>query len=313
MQTPADLIVILGTGGTIAGTAKTASDGVGYTAAQLRVEDLLAAVPALQGRRLEAHQVAQLDSKDMDFATWQHLAREVDTQLSRPEVKGVVVTHGTDTVEETAYFLQRVLAPKKPVVLTAAMRPATALQADGPQNLLDAVAVASDVYASGVLFAFAGAIHSAEQLRKVHSYRIDAFESAEGARLGVVEEGGVRWHLRTALPRQPVGLARLDRAAAQWPRVQIVMNHAGADGGIVRALQAHGVDGIVVAGTGNGTLSTALDAALREAQAQGVQVLRSTRCDAGPVMELPGLLPSAGALSPVKARIELILALLADV
>ncbi|MBW8848465.1 MAG: asparaginase [Burkholderiales bacterium] len=311
MQTPADLIVILGTGGTIAGTAKTASDGVGYTAAQLRVEDLLAAVPALQGRRLEAHQIAQLDSKDMDFTTWQRLAQQVDAQLSRPEVKGVVVTHGTDTVEETAYFLQRVLAPNKPVVMTAAMRPATALQADGPQNLLDAVVVASDVYASGVLFAFAGAIHSAEQLRKVHSYRIDAFDSAEGARLGVIEEGRVRWHLRTALPLAPLGLARVDRPAAQWPRVQILMNHVGADGAIVRALIAEGVDGLVVAGTGNGTLSASLDAALREAQAQGVRVLRSTRCDAGPVMELPGLLPSAGSLSPVKARIELILALLA--
>jgi L-asparaginase len=311
LQTPADLIVILGTGGTIAGTAKTASDGVGYTAAQLRVEDLLAAVPALQGRRLEAHQIAQLDSKDMDFTTWQRLAQQVDAQLSRPEVKGVVVTHGTDTVEETAYFLQRVLAPNKPVVMTAAMRPATALQADGPQNLLDAVVVASDVYASGVLFAFAGAIHSAEQLRKVHSYRIDAFDSAEGARLGVIEEGRVRWHLRTALPLAPLGLARVDRPAAQWPRVQILMNHVGADGAIVRALIAEGVDGLVVAGTGNGTLSASLDAALREAQAQGVRVLRSTRCDAGPVMELPGLLPSAGSLSPVKARIELILALLA--
>ena len=310
MQTPAELIVILGTGGTMAGTAASADDGVGYTAAQLGIQDLLAAVPALARRPLEAHQVAQIDSKDMDFATWQGLARQVHEQLSRPEVKGVVITHGTDTVEETAYFLQRVLAPQKPVVLTAAMRPATALQADGPQNLLDAVAVASDVYASGVLFAFAGVIHSAEQVRKVHSYRIDAFESAEGARLGVVEEGRVRWHLRTALPLAPVGLGRLDKPASQWPRVQIVMNHVGADGAAVRALLAHGVDGIVVAGTGNGTLSAPLDAALRDAQAQGVRVLRSSRCDAGPVMDLPGLLPSAGALSPVKARIELILALL---
>ena len=303
--------MILGTGGTIAGQAAQASDNVGYTAAQLSVAQLLEAVPALVTRNIEAHQVAQLDSKDMDFATWQTLARAVDAQLQRPEVAGVVITHGTDTLEETAYFLQRVLAPTKPVVLTAAMRPATALMADGPQNLLDAVSVAFDRYASGVLLSFAGSIHSAEQVRKVHSYRVDAFASAEGARLGVVEEGAVRWLLRSALPLEALGLDRIARAADAWPRVQIVMNHVGADGSIVRALLAQGVDGIVVAGTGNGTLSNALEAALREAQGQGVRVLRSTRCDAGPVMDMADALPTAGTLSPVKARVELLLDLLA--
>jgi len=311
LQTAADLIVILGTGGTIAGTAKTASDGVGYTAAQLRVEDLLAAVPALAGRRLEAHQVAQLDSKDMDFAIWQRLAAAVQEQLARPEVGGVVITHGTDTLEETAYFLHRVLAPAKPVVLTAAMRPATALAPDGPQNLFDAVQVAAAVGAAGVVVSFAGRVHDATQVRKTHSYRVDAFESVDGGLVARVEEGVVRqvgrWPMGDAL-----GLARIARTAAEWPRVDVVMNHAGSDGRIVRALLAQGVDGLIAAGTGNGTLSNALDAALREAQAAGVKVWRSTRCDAGPVMALPGLLPSAGALSPVKARVELILALLAN-
>ena len=309
MQTPADLIVILGTGGTIAGTAASSSDGVGYTAAQLRVEDLLAAVPALAGRRLEAQQVAQLDSKDMDFATWQRLATDVQAQLARPEVAGVVITHGTDTLEETAYFLQRVLAPTKPVVLTAAMRPATALAPDGPQNLFDAVQVAAAPGAAGVVLAFAGRVHAAAQVRKVHSYRVDAFESVDGALVARVEEGAVR-----VLGRWPqgeaLGLARIARAAEAWPRVEVVMNHAGADGTVVRALQAAGVQGLIAAGTGNGTLSAALEAALREAEAAGVAVWRSTRCDAGPVMDLPGLLPSAGALSPVKARVEMILTLL---
>jgi L-asparaginase len=311
LQTSEPLIVILGTGGTIAGTAKTASDGVGYTAAQLRVEDLLAAVPALGARRLEARQVAQLDSKDMDFVTWQRLADEVQQQLERPDVAGVVITHGTDTLEETAYFLHRVLAPAKPVVLTAAMRPATALAPDGPQNLFDAVQVAAEPGARGVVVAFAGRVHDAVQVRKTHSYRVDAFESVDGALVARVEEGVVRllgvWPAGVAL-----GLPRIARAAERWPRVEIVMNHAGADGAVVRSLCAAGVDGLVAAGTGNGTLSRGLDAALREAEAAGVRVVRSTRCDAGPVMELPGLLPSAGALSPVKARIELILALLAE-
>ncbi|KQV87587.1 MULTISPECIES: asparaginase [unclassified Roseateles] len=311
MQTFDRLIVILGTGGTIAGTAKTASDGVGYTAAQLSVEDLLAAVPALSGQKLEAQQVAQLDSKDMDFATWQRLAVAVQQHLDRPEVAGIVITHGTDTLEETAYFLQRVLAPVKPVVLTAAMRPATALAPDGPQNLFDAVQVAATSDAAGVVVAFAGRVHDATQVRKTHSYRVDAFESVDGALVARVEEGVVR-----QLGRWPVGdglgLARIARPAARWPRVEIVMNHAGADGVVVRALCAAGIDGLVAAGTGNGTLSTTLAAALHEARAGGVKVWRSTRCDAGPVMDLPGLLPSAGALSPVKARIELILSLLGD-
>lgn len=311
MQTSDRLIVILGTGGTIAGTAKTASDGVGYAAAQLRVEDLLAVVPALSGRKLEAHQVAQLDSKDMDFATWQKLAAAVRQQLERPEVAGIVITHGTDTLEETAYFLHRVLAPAKPVVLTAAMRPATALAPDGPQNLFDAVQVAAEPGARGVVVAFAGRVHDAVQVRKTHSYRVDAFESVDGALVARVEEGAVRlvgcWPLGEAL-----GLARVAKVAEHWPRVEIVLNHTGADGGVVRALCATGIDGLVAAGTGNGTLSCGLDAALRQAEAGGVRVVRSTRCDAGPVMDLPGLLPSAGALSPVKARIELILDLLAD-
>ncbi|MBV8036183.1 asparaginase [Roseateles sp.] len=310
MQIPADLIVILGTGGTIAGTAQTASDGVGYTAAQLSVADLLAAVPALAGRPLEAQQVAQLDSKDMDFVTWQRLATAVQAQLARAEVGGVVITHGTDTLEETAYFLQRVLAPAKPVVLTAAMRPATALAPDGPQNLFDAVQVAAAPGAAGVLVALAGRVHDAVQVRKTHSYRVDAFESVDGALVARVEEGVVRlvgrWPQGEAL-----GLARISRPAERWPRVEIVMNHAGASGAVVQALRARGVEGLIAAGTGNGTLSAALEAALSEAQAGGVKVWRSTRCDAGPVMDLPGLLPSAGALSPVKARIEMILALLA--
>ncbi len=310
MQNKGELIVILGTGGTIAGTAADPGDNVGYKAAQLSVEQLIASLPGLAGRRLEAEQVAQIDSKDMDFATWQKLAERLAQHLARPEVGGIVITHGTDTLEETAYFLQRLLNPVKPVVITAAMRPATSLQADGPQNLLDAVAVAAQAQVAGVVVAFAGAIHSAEQVRKVHSYRLDAFASAEGSRLGVVEEGVVRWLAKRPSAPAALGLARITRPAVQWPRVQIVMNHVGADGAVVEALLARGVDGLVVAGTGNGSLSSPLEAALRIALEQGVAVLRSTRCDAGPVSAAVDALPSAGLLSPVKARIEMLLSLL---
>ena len=306
----ASKVVILGTGGTIAGTAASATDGVGYTAARLGVAQLVAAVPALAGVDVECEQVAQLDSKDMDFSTWQRLARRGAHHLARAEVAGVVVTHGTDTLEETAYFLHRVLAPAKPLVLTAAMRPATSLQADGPQNLLDAVTLARDAKAQGVLVAIAGRVWAGAEVRKVHTYRLDAFDAGDAGPLAAIEEGVLRWR-RTAPRDAALGLAPVERDAAQWPRVEIVLNHAGADGRLVEALTTQGVAGIVVAGTGNGSLSAALEAALRRAQQAGVQVLRASRCAAGPVIggDDAGL-PGAGTLSAVQARVELLLRLL---
>ena len=146
------------------------------------------AVPA--GVVLESEQVAQLDSKDMDFATWRALAGRVARHLARPEVAAIVVTHGTDTLEETAYFLQRVLAPAKPVVLTAAMRPATSRLADGPQNLADASPSRwPRAGARGVVVVVAGTVHSALDVRKVHPYRLDAFGSGDAGPIARVEEG----------------------------------------------------------------------------------------------------------------------------
>ena len=142
MQNKTPVVVVLGTGGTIAGTASSSSDNLGYTAAQLSAADLIRAIPALSAFNLDVEQVAQLDSKDMSFSVWRALALRCAHHLGRAEVEGIVITHGTDTLEETAWLLQRVLAPAKPVVLVAAMRPASSVAADGPQNLLDAVAVA---------------------------------------------------------------------------------------------------------------------------------------------------------------------------
>ena len=303
-------IVILGTGGTIAGTAASATDAVGYSAAQLGVAQLVARVPPLAALPLECEQVAQLDSKDMDFATWQRLAQRAAFHLARADVAGIVVTHGTDTLEETAYFLHRVLAPKKPLVLTAAMRPATSLLADGPQNLLDAVSVARDAGAHGVLVAVAGRVWAGAEVRKAHSYQLDAFDGGDAGPLAAIEEGTLRWWRETPTG-DALGLPRIARDAAAWPRVEIVLSHAGAGGELVDALVAQRVAGIVVAGTGNGTLHQALEAALQRAQAAGVRVLRSTRCAAGPVIGGASSLPSAAALSSVQARVELLLQLLA--
>jgi L-asparaginase len=306
----ASKVVILGSGGTIAGTAASATDAVGYRAAQLGVAQLLAVVPGLAGLDLEAEQVAQIDSKDMDVATWQRLAARSAHHLARGEVDGVVITHGTDTLEETAYLLHRVLAPAKPLVLTAAMRPATHVQADGPRNLLDAVTLARDARAAGVLVTLDGRVWAGAEVRKVHSQRLDAFGAGDAGPLAAIEDDAVRWQ-REAPRGEALGLDRIARDAAQWPRVEIATSHAGADGRLVDAVVAQGVHGLVVAGTGNGTLHHALEAALLRAQAAGVRVRRSTRCAAGPVIG-DGALPSAGALSPVQARIELMLELLRE-
>jgi L-asparaginase len=310
MQSQSSKVVILGTGGTIAGTAASAGDNVGYRAAQLGVQQLVDAVPMLAGVPLEAEQVAQVDSKDMTFAIWLALARRIEHHLSRDDVLGVVVTHGTDTLEETAYFLQRVLAPAKPVVLTAAMRPSTALLSDGPQNLLDAVVSARASGAQGVVAVLAGAVHSAHDVRKLHSYRVDTFGSGDAGVVARVEEGRLRCF--RAWPRGvAIGTSKLPADPGQWPRVEIVTSHAGAGGHLVRAAVAARVDGIVVAGSGNGSVHQALEAALVDAQAHGVTVWRSTRCLDGPVQAKPDdTLPSAGTLIPVKARIELMLQLM---
>ena len=307
---PRPRIVVLGTGGTIAGTAADASDNVGYRAAQIGVEQLVAAIPALAGIDLEAEQVAQLDSKDMDFATWQRLAHRVAHHLAREEVRGIVVTHGTDTLEETAYFLQRVLAPAKPVVLTGAMRPATALLADGPQNLLDAVRVAGAAGARGVVAVIAGTVHSSLDVRKVHSYRLDAFGSGDAGPIARIEEGRLRmardWPAGTALD-----LAAIEADPAAWPRVEIVFNHVGAGASMVDALLAQGVDGLVAAGTGNAGFSSALDAALHAAERTGVSVLRCSRCATGPVLVDAGdVNSSVDERTPFRARVELLLQLL---
>jgi len=301
--------VVLGTGGTIAGKAATAGDNVGYQAAQVGVAALLQGVPALAGWQLEAEQVAQIDSKDMDFAVWVALAQRCAHWVAQDAVAGIVVTHGTDTMEETAFFLQSLLAPAKPIVLTGAMRPSTSVAPDGPQNLVDAVAVAAAPGARGVCVAFAGVVHGPQDVAKTHNYRLDAFTSGDAGPLACIEEGRLR-QLRDWPAGEPVRALDTLRAPADWPRVEIVMNHAGVTGSTVRALVADGVRGLVVAGTGNGTLHHALEDALLQAEKAGVAVRRTTRCAEGVVIATAGDKLEAVPLSAVKARIALILALM---
>jgi L-asparaginase len=305
------ITVILGTGGTIAGLAPSATDNVAYTAAQLSIQALVAAVPPFATLQIEAEQVAQLDSKDMTHAVWYALAQRVAAHLGRPEVAGVVVTHGTDTLEETAYFLHRVLGPAKPVVLTAAMRPATSLQADGPQNLLDAVTVAREGGARGVVAVLAGRVHPGACVRKVHTYRADAFDSGDAGPVALVVEGAVRVLRDWPGPEPAATLDRLPADTQSWPRVDVVMSHAGADGAVVDALVASGVRGIVVAGTGNGTLHGLLEEAIVRAQRAGVVTVRVSRCPLGPLIDHGAhSVPSIDGASAAQARVELMLRLM---
>ena len=318
-------VVFLGMGGTIAGTAQSASDNVGYTAAQVGVHQLLAALPGLQavlgGHQARSEQVCQIDSKDLAHADWLALLDRLTHYLALPEVSGVVVTHGTDTLEETAYFLARALPAAllahKPVVLTCAMRPSSALAPDGPGNMVDAASVALCGTARGVLAVCAGKIHAAVHVQKVHPYRLDAFDSGEAGPIGLVEEGRVR--LLSDWP--PVDVSPTPTAIAGvrsqgWPRVELLVSHAGASGAVVRALlqdkdSANPVRGLVVAGTGNGTIHKDMEAALLEAMAQGVHVLRVSRCAYGQIVGAAAVARSgafaAAALSGVKARIALML------
>lgn len=312
-------VIVLGTGGTIAGRAGTASDNIGYTAGEVGVADLLQGIDAPPGIGLEAEQVSQVDSKDMGFAIWRTLAQRCAHWLAEPDVAGIVITHGTDTLEETAFFLQSVLAPSKPVVLTCAMRPASALAPDGPQNVRDAIVVAATPKACGVVAVCAGTVHGALEVRKVHTYRLDAFDSGDAGPLAYVEEGTVR-QLRCWPAADSAARIVFDRiaGAAAWPRVEILASHAEARGTLVDALlderrrgAVEPVQGIVLAATGNGTLHHALEAAALRAQAEGVAVVRATRCAEGRILPRSDQsLRDAGALSPFKARIALMLELL---
>jgi len=329
-------LIVLGTGGTIAGLAEDAHDNVGYKSGQVGVEQLLAALPPARRpfATLVSEQVAQVDSKDMDLEIWQRLAQRCAFWLADPQVTGIVITHGTDTMEETAYFLHTVLAcsgcSDKAVVLTGAMRPASALTPDGPQNMLDAMMVACDPVGCGVMVVFSGRIHAAVDVQKVHGYRQDAFESGDAGVLGWIQEGVATWVRQPSAAsggdpqigrQEPQGSLHdanwtvLLAGPVVWPRVEIVNSHAGATGLMVDTLLAADPvsrpQGLVVAGTGNGSVHQLLEAALLRAQADGVAVWRASRCGTGhTVGDLHTQLPDSAGLSPVKARIALMLQLL---
>lgn len=310
-------VVVLATGGTIAGAA--ASDvQPGYISGQVGVEQLLAAVPKARSlANLRGEQISRIGSQDMDDTVWLALAQRVNDLLADTAVAGVVITHGTDTIEETAYFLHLVVRSRKPVVFTAAMRPSTALSADGPLNFYNAVAVAShpDAAGRGVLVVVNDWIHDAGSLTKTSTTAVQTFLSPARGLAGVVNYGGVEFY------RQPVGKHTLSSelsvdGVVALPRVDVVFAHAGMDGALIDAAVAAGARGIVVAGVGNGNMTRPALQALARHAAGGIVCVRSSRVLTGRVsrnveIDDDGLqLIVSGDLNPAKSRVLLRLALL---
>ena len=310
-------IVVLATGGTIAGAA--ASDvQAGYTSGQVGVDQLLAAVPqAKKLANLRGEQISNIGSQDMNDEVWLKLARRINELLAQPDVDGIVITHGTDTLEETGYFLNLVVKSKKPVVLTAAMRPSTALSADGPLNFFNAVAVAAnkDAAGRGVLVVVNDWIHGASSLTKTSTTAVQTFLSPLRGLMGVVAYGEAEFY------RGPVGRNTVDsefslEGVTALPRVDIVMAHANMDGALIDAAVAAGAKGLVIAGVGNGNMTQPALEALAAQAKKGVVCVRSTRVATGRVgrnVEVDddklGLIASDD-LNPQKARVLLRLALL---
>ena len=309
-------VVVLATGGTIAGAA--ASDvQAGYTSGQVGVEQLLAAVPqAKKLATMRGEQVSNIGSQDMNDEVWLKLARRVNELTAMPEVAGVVITHGTDTIEETAFFLNLVVKSKKPVVLTAAMRPSTALSADGPLNFYNAVAVAANPEAAGrgVLVVVNDWVHGASSLTKTSTTAVQTFLSPVWGLIGTVAYGEVEF-FRGPVGRNTIGSEFSVAGVSTLPRVDIIMAHENMDGALIDAAAAAGAKGIVIAGVGNGNMTASALNALAAQAKKGVVCVRASRVATGRVgrnVEVDddklGLVASLG-LNPQKSRVLLRLAL----
>ena len=300
-------LVLIGTGGTIAATAGDARTLTGYTVSQ-GIEAMLAAIPgAADIADIRCEQPFNIDSRHLGSAQVLRLARQVDRHLRSPDVDAVVVTHGTDTLEETAFFLHLTVRSPKPIVLIGAMRPATALSADGPLNLVNALLTAADPASQGrgVLVVMNDRILAARQVAKRHTTRVDAFDV--GA-LGMVADGRVFYASRPDLPdTAPLPLT----GVRSLPGVDLILDYQDAPLHPYQAAIQAGSRGIVVAGMGNGSLSPAAARGCAQAIRRGLICICASRVPDGPVtsaLDADGLL-AAQTLNPLQARIALRLAL----
>ena len=306
-------VVVLATGGTIASRFDAEA---GIDPARFTGEQLVDAVPGLADvASVGVEQIANVGSRDMTPEIWRTLGKRVNELLSSPEVTGVVVTHGTDTLEETAFFLDLTATSDKPVVVVGAQRAPTYFDTDGPRNLLDAVrvAVSDEAVGMGALVVLNGEINAARDVTKTHTLARETFKSLEFGALGVADPGGVRFY-RAPFRRQTIPLRENDRLG----RIEIVTEYAGSDGRLIRLLMEDDPpDGIVIAGLGLGHVTSKTLEVIREARERGIPVVLSTRVYAGRIVPLYAInheLLALGCvvadnLSPQKARVLLMLAL----
>jgi L-asparaginase len=312
-QQPLPNIAILGTGGTIASGASSSTQLTRYKVDRT-VDQLVAAVPGIDAiARLSGEQVFNVGSGNITDQQLLQLARRVNTVLASSDVDGVVITHGTDTLEETAYFLNLTVKNAKPIVIVGAMRPATAMSADGPLNLYNAVLLAGSPEArgKGVLVMMNDRILSAREATKSNADAVDAFKSAEQGALGAVVGG--KPYFYQAPMRRHTTVSEFDVSKlTRLPRVDILYEHQGASAELYSALADLGTKGIVVAAFGRGGLSAISARAAAEVNRRQVIVVRSSRVGSGTVPHSPTLsvgTVTGDSLNPQKARILLMLAL----
>jgi L-asparaginase len=309
-------IKVLATGGTIAGAQASATD-YGYKSGAYDVNSLLKAVPNLDKLAvIDGEQVANIGSQDMNDEVWLELAKRVNAVLAEPGTDGVLITHGTDTLEETSYFLTLVTKSSKPVVMVGSMRPATAVSADGPGNIYNGVAVVTSPGAKGkgALVVLNDTIHYARNVMKTDTTSVQTFQSLNRGPAGVVHTGKVEWF--EPMDRK-IGAATgfsVD-ALDKLPRVDVIYAHANMSADLIDAAIKNGAQGIVVAGVGDGNMTTPALDVLTKAAKNGVVVVRSTRLASGITLrnnevndDEKGFIAS-GELNPAKSRVLLQLAL----
>ena len=307
-------IVILATGGTIAGSAASNTQTTGYKAGAIGVQTLINAVPEMSKiAHVEGEQVANIGSENMTSDIILQLSKRVNALLARDDVDGVVITHGTDTLDETPYFLNLTVKSNKPVVFTAAMRPATAISADGPMNLLEAVTVAADPDARGrgVMVVLNDRIGAARFVTKTNATSLDTFRAPEEGYLGVVVGGKPQFETRVDKIHTLRSVFDV-RQLKVLPKVVIIYGYQDDPEYMYDAAIAHHADGIIYAGTGAGAGSVSVRSAagIKKAQQAGIVVVRASRTGSGvvpPDDSQPGLV--ADSLNPAKARILLMTAL----
>lgn len=309
-------IHILATGGTIAGTGGSATS-TNYTAGQVAISTLLKAVPELSNiANITGEQIVRIGSQDMNNDVWLTLAKKINQLLNRPDIDGIVITHGTDTMEETAYFLNLTVKSDKPVVLVGAMRPSTALSADGPLNLYNAVVVAGakESIGKGVLVAMNGLVLGAESVVKMNTIDVQTFQAPNSGALGYIFNGKVHYNMLPLKKHTTQSIFDVTRLTS-LPKVGIVYSYSNIEADMVTPLLSHGYRGIIHAGVGNGNIHKNIFPVLMDARRKGILVVRSSRVPTGPttldaeVDDAEYQFVASQELNPQKSRVLLMLAL----